>query len=81
MMIHGKMPRECKERFSNLNYNLCHNIIRDFEQTNTRNKYISDLSFYSRIKARGHNESIETIFVSTIHKAKGRGFDNVYLMW
>jgi ATP-dependent DNA helicase RecQ len=27
-----------------------------------------------------YSENGETIFVSTIHKSKGREFDNVYLM-
>ena len=78
-----KAKRMLKNRFGNsLNYNLCENIIRDFEQTNTRYKYISDLEVFIRESKLEdfYDESLETIFVSTIHKAKGREFDNVYLM-
>ena len=78
-----KAKRMLKNRFGySLNYNLCENIIRDFEQTNTRYKYISDLEVFIRESKLEdfYDESLETIFVSTIHKAKGREFDNVYLM-
>jgi ATP-dependent DNA helicase RecQ len=61
---------------------ICKNIIKDFESTNTRIKYFSDLEVFIReskledfLKGDG-----ETIFVSTIHKAKGKEFDNVFIM-
>lgn len=58
------------------------NLLRDFEQANPRNKYKSDLDQFireSRLEdfIRGN---MDTILVSTIHKAKGREFDNVFLM-
>ncbi|HZJ57282.1 MAG TPA: RecQ family ATP-dependent DNA helicase [Clostridia bacterium] len=71
------------ERYSqSTNYGLCMNIIRDFELTNTGNKYISDLEVFIRESRMEDflDESMETILVSTIHKAKGREFDNVFLV-
>ncbi|MCD1259238.1 RecQ family ATP-dependent DNA helicase [Paenibacillus athensensis] len=58
------------------------NLLRDFEQANPRNKYKSDLDIFireSRLEdfIRGNTD---TIIVSTIHKAKGREFDHVFLM-
>jgi ATP-dependent DNA helicase RecQ len=57
-------------------------MIRDFEAANPKNKYKSDLEIFIRESKLEDffSESIETIFVSTIHKAKGREFDNVILM-
>lgn len=64
------------------NLDICLNIIRDFEATNPKYKYKSDLEIFIReskledfYDGRG-----ETIFVSTIHKAKGREFDNIILL-
>lgn len=61
---------------------ICMNLIRDFESTNPKAKYFSDLEIFIResnledfIKREG-----ETIFVSTIHKAKGKEFDNVFII-
>lgn len=58
------------------------NIIRDFEETNPKRKYISDLEVFIRESKLEDffNENGETVFVSTIHKAKGREFDNVFLL-
>ena len=61
---------------------ICINIINDFETTNPRYKYISDFEiFVHESKLEDFfGEKIETIFVSTIHKAKGREFDNVFIL-
>ena len=61
---------------------ICLNLIRDFEITNTKKKYKSDLEVFikeSKIEDFGSGNS-ETVLVSTIHKAKGKEFDNVFLM-
>lgn len=71
------------QRFgSSLNLEICINIIKDFESTNPRYKYKSDLDIFIRESKLDDffGQNIETIFVSTIHKAKGREFDNVLLM-
>jgi ATP-dependent DNA helicase RecQ len=57
-------------------------IIKDFEATQTKKKYLSDLEVFIRESKledfiHGHGE---TIFVSTIHKAKGKEFDNVFVL-
>ncbi len=61
---------------------VCINLIKDFELSNPKKKYQSDFEVFVKeskledfISANG-----ETIFVSTIHKAKGKEFDNVFLM-
>jgi ATP-dependent DNA helicase RecQ len=61
---------------------VCINIIKDFEATNPKKKYKSDLEVFIRESKLEDffNDNGETIFVSTIHKAKGKEFDNVFLM-
>lgn len=60
---------------------LCINLIKDFEQTRPKKKYKSDLESFIRESKLEDFVQIdnETIFVSTIHKAKGKEFDNVFL--
>lgn len=75
--------RELSERFrSSLNLEICTNMIKDFEETNPKIKYKSDLDMFIRESKLEDflGENIETIFVSTIHKSKGREFDNVFLI-
>lgn len=75
--------RRLAERFSgSLNLESCLNLIKDFEATNPKYKYKSDLEIFIRESVLEDfvGENMETIFVSTIHKAKGREFDNVFLM-
>ena len=81
--VWANAKRKLIERFgSSVNQEICINIIKDFEVTNPKNKYKSDLEIFIRESKLedffGGNS--ETIFVSTIHKAKGREFDNVFLM-
>jgi len=61
---------------------VCHQMIKDFEATNPMKKYKSDLEVFireSRLEDFCGNNG-ETIFVSTIHKAKGKEFDHVFLL-
>ncbi len=61
---------------------ICKNLIKDFEATNPKRKYRSDLEVFIRESKLEDffGENVETIMVSTIHKAKGKEFDNVYLL-
>ncbi|MFN4079366.1 MAG: RecQ family ATP-dependent DNA helicase [Saprospiraceae bacterium] len=78
-----KAQRALFSRFHNSeNLELCQNIIKDFEAANPKIKYKSDWEIFIResqledfFGLRG-----DTIFVSTIHKAKGKEFDNIFLM-
>ncbi len=75
--------QELINRFRNsTKLEVCNNIIKDFEATNPKKKYKSDFEvFIHESKLEDFfNENGETIFVSTIHKAKGKEFDNVFLM-
>jgi ATP-dependent DNA helicase RecQ len=61
---------------------LCRALLKEFEAANPKKKYKSDLVEFIResrledfLSGNG-----ETVFVSTIHKAKGKEFDNVFLM-
>ena len=75
--------RELMSKFRNSHkLEISNNIIRDFELTNPKKKYKSDLDVFIRESKLEDffNENGETIFVSTIHKAKGKEFDNVFLM-
>jgi ATP-dependent DNA helicase RecQ len=58
------------------------NIKQEFERLNTKKKYKSDWkAFVEESKLEDFiNINTETIYVSTIHKAKGKEFDNVLLM-
>lgn len=61
---------------------VCISLIKDFELSNPNKKYQSDFEVFvkeSKLEDFVHATS-ETIFVSTIHKAKGKEFDNVFLM-
>ena len=60
----------------------CKIIIRQFETINTNRKYKSDwTAFLTESKLEDFLEIRgETIYVSTIHKAKGKEFDNVFLV-
>jgi ATP-dependent DNA helicase RecQ len=81
--IWANAKRELINKFRNsTKLEVCKNIIRDFEATNPKKKYKSDLEVFIRESKLEDffNENGETVFVSTIHKAKGKEFDNVFLM-
>lgn len=61
---------------------LCLSLLSDFELTNTKSKYISDLEIFireSKFEDFVYGSS-EIVVVSTIHKSKGKEFDNVFLL-
>lgn len=68
------------QRSSNLPLVL--NMLDDFENTNSKYKYKSDLEVFIRESKLEDflGEQKDAIFVSTIHKAKGREFENIILM-
>src|SRR5690606_34877435 len=75
--------RELVKKFgSSDKLELCKNLIKDFETTNPKRKYKSDLEVFIRESKLEDffREDGETVFVSTIHKAKGKEFDHVFLM-
>ncbi len=60
----------------------CLNLIADFEQVNSYSKYRSDLDEFIKSSQYEdfYSDDRTSVFVSTIHKAKGREFDSVYLL-
>lgn len=64
------------------NWGVCENLIKDFEAVNTKTKYKSDLDVFIRESKLEdfYSNYGDVIFVSTIHKAKGKEFDNVFLI-
>jgi len=64
------------------NYDICKQLLIDFQETNPKVKYRSDFEIF--IKESKLEDFVsqkgETIIVSTIHKAKGKEFDHVFLM-
>lgn len=78
-----KAKRKLSSRFiGSTKLDICLNIISDFEATNPKRKFKSDLAVFIRESKLEDffNTNGETVFVSTIHKAKGKEFDNVFLM-
>jgi len=78
-----KAKNNLTKRFSRSNkLELCINIIKDFELSNPKIKYKSDFEVFLRESKLEDfiSEKIDTIIVSTIHKAKGKEFDNIYLL-
>lgn len=81
--IWEKAKRELTSKFRNsTKLEICTNIINDFETINPKRKYKSDLEVFireSKLEDFFSGDG-EKIFVSTIHKAKGKEFDNVFLL-
>lgn len=81
--IWAKAKRELTDKFRNsTRLEICDNLIGNFEEANPKKKYKSDLYVFIRESKLEDffNENGEKIFVSTIHKAKGKEFDNVFLL-
>jgi ATP-dependent DNA helicase RecQ len=62
------------------NFKLCKRLIQDFQSINPKIKYLSDFEIFIKESKLEDFIGKETILVSTIHKAKGKEFDNVVLM-
>lgn len=85
-VISDSLWRQAKERLQNAYRDssclpICCHLIADFEETN-RTKYWTDLmEFVKESKLEDFYEGSKgMVLVSTIHKAKGREFDNVYML-
>lgn len=63
-------------------FEICMKIIKDFESIFPLRKYKTDFQVFIKESRLEHfyEEAREKILVSTIHKAKGREFDNVFLL-
>jgi len=61
---------------------ICINLIKEFELSNPKKKFRSDFEVFVRESKLEDfmGSSGETIFVSTMHKAKGWEFDNVFIL-
>ena len=78
-----KAKQELAKKFKRSSkFEVCNNIVKAFESTNTSKKYKSDLEAFVRESKFEDFVAVdsETIFISTIHKAKGKEFDNVFLL-
>ncbi len=81
--VWANAKRALLDKFRNsTKLDLCTNLIKDFEDTYPNKKYKSDFEAFIRDSKLEDffNQNGETVFVSTIHKAKGKEFDNVFLM-
>ena len=81
--IWANAKRVVRNTFQNsTKFEICKTLIKDFEVTNTKKKYSSDLEVFIRESKLEdfYKENGEIIFVSTIHKSKGKEFDNVFIM-
>lgn len=62
---------------------LCHNMLEAFETANPTRKYLNDFLLFlreSRMEDFMGNVPGDVILVSTMHKAKGREFDTVFML-
>ena len=82
--IWEEVKRKLNSRFKDTNgLEIAGNIIREFEQSNPQTKYKTDFEIFileSKLENFLGKNSTDTIFVSTMHKAKGKEFDNVFIM-
>jgi ATP-dependent DNA helicase RecQ len=79
----AKAKRKLIDTFRNSSkLNTCLNILTDFEAIHPKRKYKSDVDVFIRESKLEdfYHENRDTIVVSTIHKAKGKEFDHIYLM-
>jgi len=71
------------DRYSESNkLRICKRIVHDFEVVNPDRKYLTDFEMFvreSKLEDFQFGDQGE-VFVSTIHKSKGKEFDNIYLM-
>jgi ATP-dependent DNA helicase RecQ len=76
--------QKLNSNFKNTNgLEIAKNIIREFEQSNPQIKYKTDFEDFiseSELEDFLGKNSANTIFVSTMHKAKGKEFDNVFIV-
>lgn len=81
--IWEEAKRKLKVNFSNSSKSdVVAQLISDFESINDKQKYKSDLhAFITESKLEDFvHKSLGTVLVSTMHKAKGKEFDNVFIM-
>lgn len=78
-----RAKRAVYEKFrSSPKFEIVLNLVKDFQEINPKIKYWTDFQLFvqeSKIEDFYRQEG-DTIFVSTIHKAKGREFDQVFLL-
>lgn len=77
----AKWSLKDRYQFSN-KFEICQALIRDFELSHPKRKYKSDWEvFLQESKLEDfYRADQETLLVSTMHKVKGREFDQVYMM-
>ncbi len=78
-----KAKRAVFEKFkSSPKFEIVLNLVKDFQETNPKRKYWSDFqAFVRESKIEDfYRQDGDVIFVSTIHKAKGKEFDHVFLL-
>lgn len=61
---------------------ICNNMISDYEKTKGYSIYRTDIEEFIRESNYDdfYSDELDAVYVSTIHKAKGREFDNVYML-
>jgi len=76
--------QKLNNRFKNTNgLEIAEKLIKKFEQSNPQIKYkadFEDFALESKLEDFLGEESTDKIFVSTMHKAKGKQFDNIFIL-
>lgn len=79
----GQSVQLVKEKYKNDPVSsICNGVLKGFEQSYPKTKYFSDLEAYiGESKAEDFIDAgSDTVIVSTMHKAKGSEFDNIFIL-
>jgi ATP-dependent DNA helicase RecQ len=85
-MIGNEQWKALKKEFllshqSSSNYAIYKNVLDIFEKFNSKQKYLSDFKEFLKQSSIDDFMPTNSLMVSTLHKAKGREFDNVYILF
>lgn len=64
-----------------LNFDICLNALNTFDRSSGKIKYYSDLKEFMKVSLYDDYIKTDNIIVSTLHKSKGREFDNVVILY
>ncbi len=81
--VWGRAKNKLKARYAgSTNFSVCEQMLKDFEETNNKYKYVSDLPVFLResVEEDFYHGKQEAVCAATIHKSKGREFDHLIII-